>query len=174
MHFSIKNPSGFTLVEMLVASAVFVIIVTIITAIFVLGIGSQRKIIQEVNIQQEAQRIMQIMSKKIRKSLIDYDYYAGSLTRPEDELAFKDPKIIYRLNNKILEQSTDGINWYSLTMTKIEIERLDFYIYPSQDPFDPVNPQNIQPRVTIVMKISSGEKEIILQQTVPQRFTERR
>ena len=174
------NSHGFTLVEMLVASAIFIIIVTIVTSIFAIGVGSQRKITREVNIQQEAQMIMEIMSKKIRKSLIDYDYsYTADgddgIIDSEIELVLKDPKIIYRLNNKVLEQSIDGGNtWYPITMTKVEIKDLDFYIYPSEDPFNPENPQNIQPRVTIVMKITSGEKEMILQQTVPQRFTERR
>jgi type II secretory pathway pseudopilin PulG len=172
----INNSDGFTLVEMLVASAVFIVIVTTVTAIFVLGINLQRRATRGVTLQQEAQMVMSSMSKKIRKSLIDYDYsgYEGNLTEPEDELALRDPKIIYRLNNKILEQSTDEINWAAVTSAKVEVKRLNFYIYPLEDPFDPLNPQNIQPRVTIVMKLASDDQEIILQETIPQRFSERK
>ncbi len=175
----IINSSGFTLVEMLVASTIFVIIVISITSIFTLGIGSQRRIMEETNIQQESQMAMEILSKKIRKSLIDYNYYNNNKSAwPEADniLSLKDPEnILYKKEEKVLKQSTDnGLSWHPVTTPKVEIRRLDFYIYPKKDPFDPDDPQNFQPRVTIVLKVGAGTKEMTLQQTIPQRFTERR
>ncbi|MBU4369868.1 prepilin-type N-terminal cleavage/methylation domain-containing protein [Patescibacteria group bacterium] len=70
-------------------------------------------------------------------------------------------------------------SYQTITMTNVSFERLDFYISPTTDPFIIDSTNYEHPRVTIVLKLRSlrektGEKLLVLQQTVPQRYTYRK
>jgi len=70
-------------------------------------------------------------------------------------------------------------SYQNITMTNVSVERLDFYINPKSDPFTLDSTVYTHPRVTVVLKLKSliektGEKELILQQTVPQRYSYRK
>lgn len=73
----------------------------------------------------------------------------------------------------------DETNYQNITMTHNSVERLDFYINPTTDPFTPGSTLYEHPRVTIVLKLKSiiekpGTNELILQQTVPQRYGQKK
>ena len=64
-------------------------------------------------------------------------------------------------------------------MINISFERLDFYIAPTSNPFTAGSTTYEHPRVTVLLKLRSlrekpGKKELILQQTVPQKYTYRK
>ncbi|MDD3102405.1 MAG: four helix bundle protein [Patescibacteria group bacterium] len=68
-----------------------------------------------------------------------------------------------------------GDTYQTITMANLGVERLDFYINPFTNPFTAGSITYIHPRVTIILKLKSliekpGEKQIILEQTVPQRY----
>jgi prepilin-type N-terminal cleavage/methylation domain-containing protein len=72
-------------------------------------------------------------------------------------------------------------NFQTITMVNISVERLDFYIFPTTNPFTAGSITYTHPRVTIILKLKSllekgtiGEKHLVLQQTVPQRYIERK
>ncbi len=67
-----------------------------------------------------------------------------------------------------------GDDYQTITMANLGVERLDFYINPATNPFTAGSVIYTHPRVTIILKLKSliekpGEKQIILEQTVPQR-----
>lgn len=70
-------------------------------------------------------------------------------------------------------------DFQTITMQNISLERLDFYINPTTDPLVAGSTTYRHPRVTIILKLKSliektGEKELVIQQTVPQRYTRRK
>ena len=60
------NNSGFTLLEILVALALFSLVISMVVGIFVSGSGSQRKIIELHTVQREAGYIMETVSRELR------------------------------------------------------------------------------------------------------------
>lgn len=70
---------------------------------------------------------------------------------------------------------SNSSNYQTITMTNISIEHLDFYISPTSNPFVAGSTSYYHPRATIVLKLKSliektGEKQLTIQQTVPQRY----
>jgi len=180
-----NNQSGFTLVEMLVAIAIFVTSLTAVSAIFMYSNKSQRatEVISEV--QSDARFALEVMAQQIRKSSIDYasSQYGGIIdSNPEEVLVLRDSnnnQVWFRRSASsgrgIIEMSENGTAWVDLTPPDIKIDLLKFYISPSEDPFSSNPNSNKQPLVTIVMASSStdyaGENIVpaFLQTTVSSR-----
>ncbi len=179
---------GFTLVEMLTSASILVITVISVCGIFLSTVGSQRKVGQIANILQDSQFVMETLVKDIRSSEVDYtsSYYDGDgdggISGAETELALKSSvddlwHLYYKLNGSTIEKSTDGTNWYTVTMSTIQISSLYFLIDPQTDPFTHISTVYKQPRVTIIMTIkpaSYSQDWLTLQQTIPQRFTQKK
>ena len=161
-----NNESGFTLVEVLVAIAIFVSSITAISAIFAYSSKSQRTTEAISEVQSDARFAMEVMAQSIRRGSIDYasSQYEGSIdSNPQAVLVLRD-----NANNQIwfkraisgstgvVQMSEDGIEWFDLTPIDVDIDLLKFYLSPLTDPFS-ANPSiNIQPKVTIVMTTSSA------------------
>jgi len=62
----IKNNKGFTLLEMLVATAIFSVVFLMITSIYLSLVESQRSVIATQNIQESMKFVFEMMSKEIR------------------------------------------------------------------------------------------------------------
>jgi len=191
-----KN-KGFTLIELLVSISLLVIAVLAALGIYLRIIGSREKTLGQVNIQEDGQYIMSLVVKDIRAGIIDYTNYPNPLDEPEDELLLLDysgDQIRYRTDltesgNCAGSRCTiercenancaDDNNFQTITMTNVSIERLDFYISPTSDPFTAGSTTYEHPRITVVLKLKSliektGLRELVLQQTVPQRHTFRK
>lgn len=186
--------TGFTLVEMLISASILVLVVLSVIDIYFRAIGAQKKIGRMANVLQDAQFVMESIAKDIRLSEIDYAYdYDADLVsdggvhgiqNDEIELALKNNLtpgwyLRYRLNGAVIERisSATGV-WQPVTKSNITIDSLKFFIKPEIDPFshgsnDPLKEQS---HVTIAIKIKSleGNDSVVLQQTVPQRLTQKR
>lgn len=155
---------GFTLIELMVAMAIFVIVISVVLSLFTMGIRSQRKIIALQNVQDNARYLLGFIAKEVRMSEINSVSSAGlNITRPDGE------SVSYFFNNsqgKIerTDSSTSGpINSGQVSVTGsfygLGIGRGD----------------GQQARVTIVMKVeTSGAKveqkaEINIQTTLNPR-----
>jgi len=180
--FKFKKREGFTLVEMMTSASILAITVISVCGIFLSTVGSQRKVGQIANILQDSQFVMETLVKDIRSSEIDYTgtNYNGDgdtgISGTETELAFKNGTK-YRLNGDTIQVYTSAGPWVTMTMSTIKISSLFFLIDPQTDPFTHGSIVNQQPRVTIVMTIkpaSYPQDWITLQQTVPQRFTQKK
>ncbi len=184
-----KNKAGFTLVEMLISASILVLVALSVVDIYFRAIGAQKKIGQTANVLQDAQFVMESIAKDIRLSEIDYGYAYNAdidngIVNDEIELALKNSVtpgwyLRYRLNGAVIERisSLTGV-WQPVTKSNITIDSLKFFIKPEIDPFshgsnDPLKEQS---HVTIAIKIKSleGNDSVVLQQTIPQRLTQKR
>jgi len=193
------SKQSFTLIELLVSLSILVVAILAALGIYINVIGTRQKTLGQLNIQEDGQYLMSLIVKDIRAGMIDYDNY-GAIGSPEDELLLLNlsgDQIRYRISvgTPITDGACDGnrctlercensdcsldANYQTITMVNISFERLDFYINPTSDPFTHGSTTYEHPRVTVLLKLSSlrekpGEKQLVLQQTVPQRHTYRK
>jgi len=193
------SKQSFTLIELLVSISILTVVILTALSIYIKVIGTRQKTLGQLNIQEDGQYLMSLIVKDIRAGIIDYTNY-GAVSSPEDKLLLLNlsgDHVRYRIS--AATPITDGIcdsdrctlercensdcsldtNYQTITITNISIERFDLYISPTSDPFTAESTTYIHPRVTVVLKLKSliektGEKEIILQQTVPQKYTYRK
>ena len=193
------SKQSFTLIELLVSLSILTVVILAALSIYIKVIGTRQKTLGQLNIQENGQYLMSLIVKDIRAGIVDYSGY-GTLVSPEDKLLLLNlsgDQVRYRISalTPITDGSCDGdrctlercensdcsldANYQTITMINISIERLDLYISPTSNPFTAGSTTYIHPRVTVVLKLKSliektGEKEIILQQTVPQKYTYRK
>jgi len=196
-----KFKKSFTLIELMVSMSILVVAIIAAMGIYINVIGSRERTLGQVNVQEDGQYLMSLIVKDIRAGIIDYLNY-GEIVSPENELLlldFLNNQIRYRItpatpiidgacsiSRCTLERCENADcsiadNYQTITMSDVSIERLDFYINPPGNPFTHVSTiyTHTHPRITIVLKLKSliektGKEELILQQTVPQRYTYRK
>ncbi len=195
------SAQSFTLIELMVSMGILVIAITATMGIYINVIGTREKTLGQLDIQEDGQYLMSLLVKDVRAGMIDYDSYGGgdcgtiAIDGLIDKLCLLDftPKEIrYKTTLSagtcasgrcVIQRCEDSdcgeADYQSITMTNISVERLDFYINPVNNPFAAGSISYIHPRVTIVLKLKSliektGNKEMVLQQTIPQRYTYRK
>jgi Tfp pilus assembly protein PilV len=175
---------GFTLMEVLVASGIFIIMVLAVLGIFSSVLKAQRNTLAQTRLERETQLIMETMVKSIRSARVDYAEYeaiTGSsnpvVSSPTSTLILinnNDERILYQHNaaSSTLDIVNSGIA-NPINSEIVAVTVLDFFIEPLANPFIIGSPPVTQPRVTVVISLSStqtGETaQAIIQQTVPQR-----
>jgi len=180
-----KN-KGITLIEVMISSALFSVVMLISIGSLLAVSDSNRKSALTRTVMDNLNLAMESMARNLR---LGYNYHCDGLnpinpTSPANcpegniSVAFEGYKgntsnpadqIIYRLNNGQIERSTDGGGTYmTLTSPELSIDKLLFYVTGAL-PGD-----NAQPRVVIVLGGSAEFKGAIktdfkLQTTVSQR-----
>ncbi|MBI2050600.1 MAG: prepilin-type N-terminal cleavage/methylation domain-containing protein [Parcubacteria group bacterium] len=159
------NQSGFTLVELLIAIAIFVTALTAASAIFTYANKSQRVTKAVTDAQSDARFSLEVMAQQIRRGSIDYasSEYGGTIAaNPQDVLVLRTntgSSVWFRRSASagrgIVEMSEDGVVWAELTPPSVSVDILKFYLSPATDPFVASPAANEQPRVTITMVTSS-------------------
>jgi len=152
----IQHPAsrkGFTLIEMLVALAIFSTALVVISNIFVLAGRAQNKAAEIEKVHSGARLAMETMVREIRAGKINYNKYLNNINLAgEDELALLDAE-----GRSIIFYGGDCINDSSRKCLKISINDgqeapkvaditsndsklidLKFYIRPLSDPFMPL------------------------------------
>ncbi len=178
LHTTSQN--GFTLVEVIVAVAVFVVVM-------VSGIGALMSMIDANRKAQALRTVMDNLNFALenvtRTMRVGIDYHCGTLgdfNTPRDcalegdnFIAFKDSGgklLIFRLNNGSIEKSSDGgATYLGITAPEIKIQELKFFVRGS------TNADQIQPKVLVIVKGIAGVTEKVrttfnLQTTVSQRL----
>ncbi|PIV10165.1 MAG: hypothetical protein COS49_01990 [Candidatus Portnoybacteria bacterium CG03_land_8_20_14_0_80_41_10] len=167
MELEMKN-KGFTLVELLVALAVFSLVVVAMSATAVSVIKSQRKGFALQEGQETARYLLESVSKEIRMSTID-----SSSGENESSLSITNAKgenVDYRFNSQKLQRQVNGGVWQDLNPFDLKVTG-SFYIRRSFS-------QPVRGAVTLVMKVKAnggraeGETEINLQSTLSSRSFE--
>jgi len=159
---------GFTLTELIVAVAIFALVITGAIALLTTVFRTQRKSVAVQSVQDNARYLMGFMAKEIRMS--EFRSFNGTTQVLE---------IIHPVNGDIGYTFTGAPNWQIIreddsTLDKINSDEVEidggFYIDGRA-----VGGDNEQPRVTVVMKVKiTGIKteeraEINLQTTLSQR-----
>lgn len=163
-----KKPKqkGFTIVEMLISIGLFVTVITVTSAAFLVGLRAQRQIISILNANDNASYAMEVMSRDIRMGKTFFSPLSEILTF----LNYKGEAVVYRLNNNAIERSIAGDDFQTLTASNVRVLRLDFHV-TGEKRFD-----NEQTRITITIQISTkyGAQEVItnLQTTISPRELE--
>ncbi|MGB0757705.1 MAG: PilW family protein [Patescibacteria group bacterium] len=198
MKYKAHN-KGFTLVEVLVASAIFVTTTVLVADIFVRTNDTQRKTQAIQETATDARFAFEAVSREARLGEIDYDYYSGSIdVAGESELALRNTQsdpIRFGLQTTgcpsgstsclsvCIQETCTGSDWVPLSPSGIEVTSLNFLIQPDQSPFEVTGSDtynnNIQPRITIIMtteNTTSDARELAtftMQTTVSSRFYRR-
>lgn len=68
---STRKGAGLTLVELIVAMAIFVVVISVVLNLFTIGLRSQRKVIALQNVQDNARFLLGFIAKEIRMSQIN-------------------------------------------------------------------------------------------------------
>lgn len=122
--------AGFTLVEVIVSSFVFSIIVVVTIGLFVQILALERRSFASQKIQENGLFIIELMSREIRVSQIQDqdspDCTATTLTiiHPVNGI------VTYSLNNNVLQRTADGITT-DLSSSDVSFSRLNFCIMGS-------------------------------------------
>jgi prepilin-type N-terminal cleavage/methylation domain-containing protein len=167
---------GFTLMEMVVSVGIFSIVSVASLSIYISMLRVSQNTTALTRIQQESQLIMQVLSKKIRTSRVDYDYYGTVNPSGETDLVLVDSlgdTYTFALSGKTLTVAVNAGDAKEIPADNVDIDDLVFFINPLTNPYSLDEPPSSQPYVTVVMEISSikgkGSASLNIQQTIPQR-----
>lgn len=179
-----SNYLGFSVIELIVATGIFSVIVLASFGIFSSVLDGQQKVLAQTRIQREAQLILETITKKIRTSRVDYAEYevvfglGNPIENPVQELILIDQadsrvRFIYSPVAETIDLQIDAGPVNSISSDDVDITALNFFVEPTIDPFASGLLPSIQPRVTFVMTIQSGQGDnlvvVTIQQTTPQR-----
>ena len=142
-----KKEKSFTLIEILVSIAVFVLVITAATGIFSSVFQGKQRIVQLKEIEDNGRYALELMSREIRNGTIP----ASQANNNDSNLSFTDSSgdpVTYSLT------SFSGVNTLTkndsaVTSNKVNISNLRFYV----NDFDLTN--GPQPRVIITMTIEA-------------------
>lgn len=151
----LKNNKGFTMVELLVAIASFVIIVSIAVGGFSGALRSQRQSIALLNANYNSSLVLEQMAREIRTGT---NFCINqSIACSESQLVFTNAygqNVVYRLNNFGIEKSIDGGTFKKITADDVVVDYLKFIL----------NGQTFgdgkQTRITILIGIKSKESSV--------------
>lgn len=174
-----NNKKGFTLIEILMATAIFGVLSVTICGIFVNASNLQSQISNYQKLQNDGRYMIEKIAKEVRSKNLILLYPTGNPTSSvafwPDELENR-VKIYFDASSSALIYEKNG-QAAQLNSSDVEVIRAKFFIYPVQDPFN-INvastTPDIQPRITILLDIANKSvpkyrKELILQTTISSR-----
>jgi prepilin-type N-terminal cleavage/methylation domain-containing protein len=160
-----KERQGFSLIEMIIATVLFLIAMTVSIGIFLSTIKANNKINVMQEVENEIRYIMEVISKEARLGTIYYDYYeevyGEGYKNPIPILALQDNAgdiSYFALDGSgsspgIIQMSlNNGVNWSDLTTNSVTVDSLDFYLLPVSDPFAQDAELIEQPMVVIYLQ----------------------
>ena len=143
-----KSPrAGFTLVELLVAIALFSIAVSIAVGGFVRALRTQRQLVALIAANSNASLAIEQMARELRTSRDFSCVPQGS--RICEEIAFtaaSGEEVAYRKNGATLERRA-GAQTEQLTALNVDVRSLSFVLFGNEE---------FPPRITITMGVGSS------------------
>jgi len=159
------NNKGLTLIELMVASAIFLVVLMIVVSIFLTTIKNQRSGFINQNLQDNARYLMEAMIKEIRMSEI---YSATGNGYNLVIINQENQKVTYKFqSSKIIRHQTSKNDPGEGAPQEISSSQVNI-----NGQFSVKKQSNEQPRVTIVLRVtpaSASQPEIIIQNTVTSR-----
>jgi len=178
----LKKTDGFTLVEMLVAIAVFTIFIGVILTTYTGIVRAQREANDFREVYVEARDTFDYIINELRDGMVDYQFYGGRLHGSVSELSLisKDGlfRTTFRFKNSgddegilfVKRQRLDGagnvfgdsgsFDEFALN-PNFRMDEFKFYVSPAVDPYDQLNFSNdlnqFQPKVSIVASFEDFE-----------------
>jgi prepilin-type N-terminal cleavage/methylation domain-containing protein len=184
-NLQLATMKGFTLIELLVVIFIFSLAIGSISGIFISGISSQRRVLEEQEILNEISYALEYMGRAIRMAKKDDISFGDQIrnclsqnkanyeTPTQDQIVFRNYQNqcqrFYLSSDKRVkeEKRTDGgglvISNLDLTSPNLKITSLKFRVLGERQE------DYYQPRVTIFMEVERGGRKIQFQTTVSQR-----
>jgi Tfp pilus assembly protein PilW len=136
--------NAFTLIELVVALAIFILVISLVLTLFGMGIRGQRKVIALQNVEDNARYLLGFMAKEIRMSTINsVSATTLNITRPDGE----EVEYFFKSSNQRIQRNGQAINSNEVLVTG-SFSGLGIGTGDEQ-----------QARITIVMKIeTTGSK----------------
>jgi len=148
--YNLQPNGGFTLMELLVSVTIFAVVVTIASSIFISTIGSQRKAFGQQNILDSSRFALESMARAIRQS----DVISATVNTLEINHPDKGT-IQYSLSGGQIMESGGA-----LTADDVTVESLTFLTDGL------AGNDNEQPRVTIILQVSSKNVKAVEQTSI--------
>ncbi len=149
---NLSSRTGFTLVELLVAMAVFATVITVVVGIFTGVVGSQRRNIYNQEVLDNARFVLEEMARSIRQSTITNTDGSGSILTINHPT--KNVVVFDLTNGAITEKSTLDTQKINLTSSGVVVDSLNFVVSGNG-----LSPDTNQPRVTITISIRSVDQK---------------
>ncbi|MFA5047495.1 MAG: prepilin-type N-terminal cleavage/methylation domain-containing protein [Patescibacteria group bacterium] len=174
----INNRRGFTLMEMIIAAGLFAILSVVVSGIFMAANNLQQQAVSSERLQNDGRYILDKIAKEVRGREVNLVYPSDN---PTSTLSFKSDEF----NDVVTFFYDSNSVWYdingdfaTLNSDDVEVIDLKFFTYPTKDPFSYVSPADIQPRVTVFLKMRNKlqnkyQKEIFLQTTISSKYYRR-
>jgi prepilin-type N-terminal cleavage/methylation domain-containing protein len=184
----LSKRTGFSLIEVMVVMAIFLTMMLIVSDIFI-GVTSKQKktLTSQQAVTESSLKIEQIV-QTVRTNMIDYSYYRGNINGPVDTLALVDDegeRFLFSqsencgdLSSRCLTLIRDGQE-NIISPPRLNMDRIEFVIIPSSDPYVAGSGVDQQPIVTMLLEGSpvNGETEdvkpLVFQTSVTSRHYER-
>jgi len=188
-----KFRKAFSLIEIIIAMALFLTVVLLISDVF-LGVSrTEEKTLVSTKVANDLSHSLTQLEDLVRNKTINYEKYGGSVALAQNELNLLDENgknIVVKVaagypnaENTVLYvdySDIDAENSYALTPNDIKITKLTFFISPEKDPYklDPVTQlfgADEQPRITVAISaistagVESARKQIDMQTTISLR-----
>jgi len=150
-----SNQKGFTLIEAVVATAVFAFVVSSILGVYMSTIRLDRKTRAERAVAQNARFIMEYLAKEVRNGTIRYAGYPGGVANSTLMLTNQaNQNLSFYLSGTDLKIDKAGAV-SNLNSDNTRVTKLSFRISPTQNPYTPAKTVNEQPRVTVIIELAS-------------------
>ncbi len=192
------NKKGFTLVEMMVAMAIFVTFTTVLIGSYTNIVRSQREANEYRVMYVEARRVFETIVQELRDGMVDYAHYSsGALSGAQKELflvsrdAMAKSQIVFNedtgvvqlskgklFSNQVPGQDPTILNPVSLN-SEVKVKNFRVYVSPVIDPYDQqyaaYDLNQFHPKVTVYAEfereLSNGKTYTMdLQTTVSSRI----
>ena len=154
---------GYTIMELLVASFVFIVVIVAVLGLFSIAIKSQRRVIAQQNVQENGRYLMDFMAKEIRMSMITTSNGKSSnfsLVRSDGD------SVTYSIFGGKIYRNDDQVSSDEITVSGY------FYV----EGYGAGITDNQQPKVTITLKIQGignrpeERSSVNIQTTLSQRI----
>ena len=153
-----QSRSGFTLIEAVVATAVFAFVVSSVMGVYLSTFQIDRKTRAQRAITQNARFILEYLAKEIRNGNIDYASYPSGIVPADPDLyvqnQFNEDERFY-LDGQTMVLYKNG-SATSLSTSGVRVTKLKFLISPLGDPYTADKNYNEQPHVTVIMELTSN------------------
>lgn len=164
--FGFRRKPGYTLIEMLIVTAIFSTLVVILTQTFVSFNQLHRKVSNRAVLGQDMRYVMEFMTRAARSLPIDY---SGAILEKDTQITFLSDGIPIVIAKRgaadctdttvasCLAMSVGGGAWSQLTSNRVEAVNFDVYVRPTESPFVDTGggyPSDTQPFMTINLGLS--------------------
>ena len=155
MQLTNKNSKGFVIIEVVVATTLFVLLMAIALGSIVNMLSSNRRIHANKDAMDNLNSSIEYMSRIVRFGDTYHCGSTGLLTAPQNcaggdtllAVKFQLKTYVFRLTGTKIEVSDDGGTSYKpLTGSNVLIDRLRFFVFGTN------NVDNIQPYVLVVIR----------------------